>query len=59
MNMLNETIVETMLDQTMTNAPFKMTGKDVSVYYGSKRALFDVNLDVRKNNVTALIGPSG
>ena len=59
MNMLNETIVEKMLDQTMTNAPFKMTGKDVSVYYGAKRALYDVNLDVRKNNVTALIGPSG
>ena len=37
----------------------KMRGKDVSVYYGEKRALFDVNLDVRQNQVTALIGPSG
>jgi phosphate transport system ATP-binding protein len=32
---------------------------DVSVFYGEKQALFDVNLDVRKNSVTALIGPSG
>ncbi len=36
-----------------------MIGKDVSVYYGEKRALFDVNLNIRENTVTALIGPSG
>jgi phosphate transport system ATP-binding protein len=36
-----------------------MIGKDVSVYYGDKRALFDVNLNIRENTVTALIGPSG
>lgn len=43
----------------MENDSFKMIGKDVSVHYGAKRALFDVNLNVRKNTVTALIGPSG
>ncbi|WP_432416977.1 phosphate ABC transporter ATP-binding protein PstB [Mesorhizobium australicum] len=31
----------------------------VSVFYGEKQALFEVNLDVPKNQVTALIGPSG
>jgi ABC-type cobalamin/Fe3+-siderophores transport system ATPase subunit len=36
-----------------------MRGTDVSVFYGDKQALFDVNLDIRKNSVTALIGPSG
>ncbi len=33
--------------------------KDVSVFYGEKQALFDVNLDFEKNQVTSLIGPSG
>ncbi|MEQ9143186.1 MAG: phosphate ABC transporter ATP-binding protein PstB [Parvibaculaceae bacterium] len=38
---------------------YKITGKDVSVFYGEKQALFDVNLDIRENQVTSLIGPSG
>ena len=36
-----------------------LRARDVNVHYGEKQALFDVNLDVRKNAVTALIGPSG
>jgi len=59
MNMMSESAVEKALDQKMSDASHKMIGKDVSVYYGEKRALFDVNLNVRKNTVTALIGPSG
>src|SRR5262245_25552612 len=31
----------------------------VSVYYGTKRALYDVSLDIGRNEVIALIGPSG
>jgi len=56
MNMLTEAAVEKALDQKMSNVPYKMIGQDVSVYYGEKRALFDVNLNVRENTVTALIG---
>lgn len=37
----------------------KMRGKNVNVFYGEKQALFDVDLDVRKHQVTSLIGPSG
>jgi phosphate transport system ATP-binding protein len=59
MNMMSEAAVEKALDTNMSDAQLKMIGKDVSVYYGEKRALFDVNLNVRKNTVTALIGPSG
>jgi phosphate transport system ATP-binding protein len=33
--------------------------RDVSVYYGEKRAINDVNLDIGRNQVIALIGPSG
>jgi len=60
MNMVTDIEVEKQLAKNMSNQPeMKMIGKDVSVYYGEKRALFDVNLNVRKNTVTALIGPSG
>ncbi|MEZ5812212.1 MAG: phosphate ABC transporter ATP-binding protein PstB [Rhizobiaceae bacterium] len=36
-----------------------MSGRDVSVFYGEKQALFNVDLDIYENEVTALIGPSG
>jgi phosphate transport system ATP-binding protein len=33
--------------------------RDVSVFYGDFRAVREINLPVRKNEITALIGPSG
>lgn len=44
----------------ITNASeFIITTEDVQLYYGDFQALKRVNLDVKKNKVTALIGPSG
>jgi len=37
----------------------KLSTRDLDVYYGAKQALFSVNLDIPRNQVTALIGPSG
>jgi phosphate transport system ATP-binding protein len=37
----------------------KVRAREVSVFYGDKQALFDVDLDIPRNQVTALIGPSG
>ena len=37
----------------------KIEAKNVDVYYGAKQALFDINMDIEANKVTALIGPSG
>lgn len=37
----------------------KMRGEKVSVFYGDKQALFDVDLEIPEKMVTALIGPSG
>jgi phosphate transport system ATP-binding protein len=37
----------------------KMSARGVSVYYGSKKAIDDVSIDVNQENVTAFIGPSG
>jgi len=41
------------------DGPPKVVARDVNVYYGEKRALFDVSLDIPERTVTALIGPSG
>ena len=60
MNVLTEIETEKALQNKMSDRPItKMLGKDVSVYYSEKRALYDVNLNIKKNTVTALIGPSG
>ncbi|MBI1359801.1 MAG: phosphate ABC transporter ATP-binding protein [Alphaproteobacteria bacterium] len=40
-------------------AATKVKARNVSVFYGSKQALFDVSLDMPEQSVTALIGPSG
>ena len=37
----------------------KMTARDVSVWYGEKKAIDHVSIDVDMENVTAFIGPSG
>ena len=37
----------------------KMRTRDVSVFYGDKKAIDDVSIDVDQENVTAFIGPSG
>src|SRR5215472_8588857 len=37
----------------------KISIRDLSFYYGTFRALNDVNLDVPAGEITALIGPSG
>ena len=33
--------------------------RQVSLFYGSKQALFDIDLDIGRHEVTAFIGPSG
>lgn len=37
----------------------KAKAEKLNLWYGSKQALFDISLDIYKNNITALIGPSG
>ncbi len=51
-----------LLDETVGNVhcddPF-MTARDVNVYYGDNHAIRNVNLEIGKKEVIALIGPSG
>ena len=37
----------------------KMSVRNTDVFYGDKQAIFDVDLDIGKNQVIAMIGPSG
>ena len=37
----------------------KISVNDLDLYYGEKQALKGINMDIRENEVTALIGPSG
>ncbi|MEJ2758892.1 MAG: phosphate ABC transporter ATP-binding protein PstB [Anaerolineales bacterium] len=36
-----------------------MVARNVNIFYGSFRAVKDVNLEVKKHKITAIIGPSG
>lgn len=36
-----------------------ITVKGLNLYYGQKQALKDINVEIKENEVTALIGPSG
>jgi phosphate transport system ATP-binding protein len=46
-------------DGMNTEPPIKAAVRNLSFHYGTFRALKDVNIDVYRNQVTALIGPSG
>jgi len=37
----------------------KMQARNVNVFYGDKQAIFDISLDIGRNEVIAMIGPSG
>jgi len=51
--------LETSVTELPEDISIKMASKDVEVYYGDKRALNGIDLDIYSNSVTALIGPSG
>ncbi len=43
----------------MSTAETKFLVKDLDLYYGQFQALKKINLDIKTNEITALIGPSG
>ena len=45
--------------QTNEKTDIKIHAEHVDFFYGKKQTLFDINLDFRDREVTALIGPSG
>lgn len=56
--------LKTMIDDEFklsksVNNEVSFTVKHLDVWYGSKQALFDINLELPKNKVISIIGPSG
>ncbi len=47
------------IDAEDVNLKSSFSVKHLNVWYGSKKALFDINIDMPKNKVIAIIGPSG
>jgi phosphate transport system ATP-binding protein len=46
------------MTETQTET-LKISARDVSVYYGTKKAIDEVSIDIATEHVTAFIGPSG
>lgn len=46
-------------EKKQTRDEIRMKTEGLSVFYNDKQALFDIDLDIHTNKVTALIGPSG
>ena len=49
----------TQTSTTENDHEVKIRAENVDFYYGKHQTLFDVNLEFRDREVTALIGPSG
>ena len=48
-----------MVTEPTENLAAKMRTRDVSIFYGDKKAIDDVSIDIQTEFVTAFIGPSG
>ena len=59
-NIMTETVKETYQTSghPLLDDP-KMRVRGVNVFYAQKQAIFDVDLDIGKNQVISMIGPSG
>ena len=57
--MLDQSLPCSELEKTRRNSVAVMTVRNLSLFYGEKKALNDVNLDLYPNEILAFIGPSG
>lgn len=55
----NDTVRKTVYDSILNKEEMIINIKNFELYYGEKQALFNINMDIPKGKVTALIGPSG
>ncbi len=58
MHSVNEGQTDATVGEIHVDDP-RMTCRNVDVFYGEKQAIFDVSLDIGKNQVISMIGPSG
>jgi phosphate transport system ATP-binding protein len=55
--MTTQVLSDPTADETTAESVFSLA--DLSVFYGDFKAVRDVNLEIRRNEITAFIGPSG
>ena len=56
---MDKSSLEAIMGDTKNVSQYKVVANDIHVYYGEKHVLKGINLNVKENNVVALIGPSG
>jgi phosphate transport system ATP-binding protein len=56
---MNDVMTAVAVSRNQADPQPKMTARDVSVFYGQKKAVDRVSIDVTREHVTAFIGPSG
>ncbi|MCX8083621.1 MAG: phosphate ABC transporter ATP-binding protein PstB [Calditerrivibrio sp.] len=54
-----EKVRQTVYDPLIEKEEIIIKIKQLNLFYGEKQALFNINMDIPKGKVTALIGPSG
>jgi phosphate transport system ATP-binding protein len=59
MVMSHDDIFETVGKPLLNDGRIKISCRNVNVYYGEKRAIKDVSVDIAEKEVTSFIGPSG
>lgn len=59
MVIMQEQVNEQQMEQAIANRKVKLHVQDLNLFYGDNQALFNINMDIEQNAVTALIGPSG
>ncbi len=52
-------VMSTIMNENNVETDVKMSIKNLNFLYGKKQTLFDVNIEIREREITALIGPSG
>ena len=52
-------ISQTSASADLSQAPIRIASRDVTVHYGTKQALFGIDIDIPDRAVTSFIGPSG
>jgi len=57
------TVMDSSAEYVTVGSPFvaepKMRMRNVDIFYGDKQAIFNISIDIGKNEVIAMIGPSG
>jgi phosphate transport system ATP-binding protein len=52
-------VIRPAMPEERATRPLVMEARGLSVYYGEFKAVSDVDMSIRRNEITALIGPSG